>query len=966
VFKHIDYLSTVSGGGYLGCSLSAQLADKETRYPDDMLSHQAVAQLRSFSNYLAPGGAIDALRIPALLLRGFVVNLLVLLPYIVLAVGITELTVGTSFKPDQTGATPPFRHYFAFVGWVVLLVLAWMALTPVMQWSQKVVHARERYDRSFAWGLALVLLAVVIAALPTALSAFIAFGVTGFGNNLAVLLALMLPYLASGKAAGAIGMLRGKIGLALLGLLAPVLLLLIYVNVGYTVIYADQKWIYLAALAIWALALILVNINHTSLHPFYRDRLSKAYLFELRKDAKCIDRAGTLLSNINQGHQAPYHLINCAVNISGPHNANARSRQADFFVFSKHYVGCPSTGYCSTRVMEAADRHLDLGTAMAISGAAAAPNAGMTTIGPLVLLMALLNVRLGYWLPNPKVLSESTADKSTPWWARLFDVMKPSLRWLLRSGPGPVYLVYEALRRNRAARALVNVSDGGHIENLGIYELLRRRCRFIIASDAEADANTTFGSLAALIRFARLDLGIEIDIDLTEIRRNQEGLSRRHCTLGRIYYPGGHTGQLLYIKSSMSGAESEMIREYRTRNASFPHETTADQFFDEGQFEAYRALGQQCARSLFESAGTLSFSHRSEIESWFNSLRLLLRPQYASVGMFVELQKQLGRIHEVLADPALADYSYQLYPEVDPERRENSAFGRSLDPLIVRKREGTFSAERLRKVVHVCNLQLELMENVFIALELDRERNREHYLNRGWMNLFRRWSQAAYFRLAWSFSIGTFSVGFQHFCRSHLALGHRLEIVWREVDVDALTFAERKMYSEAREVLSRSSTCNVCPPRERLFLADVSVALGLDESDERVPFDFPVGFVLIAESDNCWQIRGYRIRDFYRGMDLWDCMLASLRARLNDIGDKRCEVFFDLPHREDAARYHHVFERHGFVLDKATLSVLKHAPPPPAQSIMNAAEQVADGVRLVAALATSAQPEPPTRTDGIS
>lgn len=142
----------------------------------------------------------------------------------------------------------------------------------------------------------------------------------------------------------------------------------------------------------------------------------------------------------------------------------------------------------------------------------------------------------------------------------------------------------------------VNLSDGGHIENMAAIELLRRRCRIIIIGDGEADPEMGFHGLATLIRYARIDLGTRIHIDLTEL-----GLANRkskvHHAVGRISYPGDETGYLLYLKSSFTGDEDAVISEYRHRNPDFPHESTADQFFDEGQFEAYRALGQHIAET---------------------------------------------------------------------------------------------------------------------------------------------------------------------------------------------------------------------------------------------------------------------------------------------------------------------------------------------------------------------------------
>jgi len=170
----------------------------------------------------------------------------------------------------------------------------------------------------------------------------------------------------------------------------------------------------------------------------------------------------------------------------------------------------------------------------------------------------------------------------------------------------------------------VNVSDGGHIENLGTIELLRRRCKFIITGDGGADPNLHFDSLATLIRYARIDLGIDIDIDLKQIRLKGPDKDRRseaHFAIGRIKYPyEAEYGYLLYLKSSFTGDEDEVVVEYRNRKPLFPHESTADQFFDEGQFEAYRALGQhigECALAHAPAGKKLSFA---ELKLWFEAL----------------------------------------------------------------------------------------------------------------------------------------------------------------------------------------------------------------------------------------------------------------------------------------------------------------------------------------------------------
>jgi hypothetical protein len=180
----------------------------------------------------------------------------------------------------------------------------------------------------------------------------------------------------------------------------------------------------------------------------------------------------------------------------------------------------------------------------------------------------------------------------------------------------------------------VNLSDGGHIENLATIELLRRRCKYIIIGDGEADPELHFNGLATLMRCAYIDLGISIDIklDAIQLKRTKPGdpataVSRRHWTIGTVTYPekdelgNRKMGYLLYLKSSFTGDEIEVIREYRHRNPSFPHETTADQFFDEGQFEAYRALGQHIAKKAFTldvpKATLPDLKSFADFEAWF-------------------------------------------------------------------------------------------------------------------------------------------------------------------------------------------------------------------------------------------------------------------------------------------------------------------------------------------------------------
>ena len=225
-----------------------------------------------------------------------------------------------------------------------------------------------------------------------------------------------------------------------------------------------------------------------------------------------------------------------------------------------------------------------------------------------------------------------------------FVSLMDSFSWRVR----PRALGREMLSKLDENHAWINLSDGGHIENMATIELLRRRCKIILIGDAEADPNMHFAGLATLIRFARIDLGIDININLDTVRlRRRAGRSREHFAIGQIVYPideenglmEPEIGYLVYFKSSTRGDEDEVIKEYKDRNPTFPHETTADQMFDEGQFEAYRALGEHIVKSALppeiDGRETLTFE---ELENWVRSAKL---PQITSDNPGADLSKSL-------------------------------------------------------------------------------------------------------------------------------------------------------------------------------------------------------------------------------------------------------------------------------------------------------------------------------------
>jgi hypothetical protein len=217
---------------------------------------------------------------------------------------------------------------------------------------------------------------------------------------------------------------------------------------------------------------------------------------------------------------------------------------------------------------------------MAISGAAVNPNSGYHSKPAIAFLLSLFNVRLGWWLRNP-------ADQHSP--------EDPSPRF------GLLYLLRELGGYTNVRSPYLNLSDGGHFDNMGLYEMVRRRCRFVILCDAEQDERFVYEGLGSAIRKCRTDFGVEIDLDPRRIKP-VEGTQNVHCAVGDITYQDGTSGYLLYIKTGLTGDEPADVLEYRNRFSEFPHQPTTDQFFTESQFESYRCLGHHVAEKIFERA----------------------------------------------------------------------------------------------------------------------------------------------------------------------------------------------------------------------------------------------------------------------------------------------------------------------------------------------------------------------------
>jgi hypothetical protein len=201
--------------------------------------------------------------------------------------------------------------------------------------------------------------------------------------------------------------------------------------------------------------------------------------------------------------------------------------------------------------------------------------------------MTVFNVRLGWWYPNPAMAGNGSLSPH-------FSLS---------------YLAAELFGGASDSYPFVMVSDGGHFENLAAYELVRRRCRVIIVSDAECDVDYSFGGLGTLIRMCEVDFGHRIRIKVDDLRPRKGGddalWSKERWTVGVIdYADGGPPGILIYMKASMNGDEDTAVRQYKSSRPPFPHETTGDQFYGEDQFESYRRLGEEIGAEAAAALGS--------------------------------------------------------------------------------------------------------------------------------------------------------------------------------------------------------------------------------------------------------------------------------------------------------------------------------------------------------------------------
>jgi hypothetical protein len=309
------------------------------------------------------------------------------------------------------------------------------------------------------------------------------------------------------------------------------------------------------------------------------------------------------IANIEPPHSppGPYPLINTnVVLVNDKKDSKYQLRGGDNYVLSPFFCGSKATDWAETKTNFA---HVSLPTAMAASGAAINPFTGYLGTGAtrtwlVSVVLALLNLRLGFWIWNP------SRAKLLKWWPRVPNHILPGF-------------CYGVFRKGHTHKSwYLELTDGGHFDNLGIYELVRRKCRVILVLDGEMDKETSYAALVSVQRRIKDDFKAEIVFDrdqspelLVEDKEMDypSGALRAEQTyfVATIIYDDKSRGTIIYVKARMIKELSFEVKAYKGAHPDFPHESTTDQFFDPEQFDAHCELGYQacaCGYGAIEEA----------------------------------------------------------------------------------------------------------------------------------------------------------------------------------------------------------------------------------------------------------------------------------------------------------------------------------------------------------------------------
>ena len=375
------------------------------------------------------------------------------------------------------------------------------------------------------------------------------------------------------------------------------------------------------------LFMLYLSVDETAigLHPFYRRRLATAFAVRRVPDDRPSAGPGRYRAKAypwpeettlelygnpyRNNHPMRPQVIFCAAAHCSDPDQTPPGRHTLPFTFSYDALGGPEVGWCplnrlrQSSISSRLQMDLTVQTAMAVSGAAFASATG-TFRGPANTILALLNARLGTWSPNPS----SIIRPDRQWW----HARPPKVRRLS-------YLFRELFGLYPKELPLLFLSDGGHLENLGLTELIRHRCTEIYCFDATSDTDTFAAALGRSILLARDEFGVTIHLDhpdradphgisAPEAESDLKGrLSKTSIITGTITYPDlgpglpNFTAPLVIGRAVLDEHAPWEIQRHAVEHPLFPHDATGDQWFDDRKFNAYTELGRHVGRQAISA-----------------------------------------------------------------------------------------------------------------------------------------------------------------------------------------------------------------------------------------------------------------------------------------------------------------------------------------------------------------------------
>lgn len=663
------------------------------------------------------------------------------------AVSMDETAFVEQFASDRTSVDPVLFHPASV--WLTLAALLIFlrfvfsrAFQPAGSWFLRAPLDRviaRLFAMAVTWLAGILVFGVVWYLQSDALRASVA-GIVGVGSGGAFAWFRKLTAREPNKAKT--GGLLERLKLLAPRILAAVAFAAAFIGIAFLVLESLEVGVfreaYIAAAAIVILSLFVFAPNEVGLHAFYKARISRAFLGASNdlRDSWPMPRAGgqSRVPSPNQEtseqqgddilitelpRSGPFHLICCAANDLAGNPLTNLNRGARSAALSRLGFSVADSFY---RWAAPQQKVISLGAALTASAAALDSNMGSKSVDygfGAAFVMSSLNLRLGLWLVPPQKLFDRVLEG-----ALFIEEMfgRTFADW--RKGP-------------------VRLTDGGHFDNTALYELFRRHCRYIVVSDCGEDPDVLFDDLGNVLRRAREDFGVEVDVHLDVLKPNQEGLCAQHVAVGDIQYPNGDRGIIVIVKPSLVGEEPRDVLQYKSRNPLFPHESTGDQFYDEKQWESYRRLGAHTARTVFRFVQHYADRQKLTRYELFGQVRQEWYPTPPGLAeASLERSSTADDIERQLASFGCLEITREIYPELP---------GATV----------AMTAEETARFLPILVQMMQFMEDVYFSCRLEHHWN--HPLNLGWTNYFARWATMPVFRNWWPLLNPMFSPKFVRF-----------------------------------------------------------------------------------------------------------------------------------------------------------------------------------------------------------